>query len=76
MPPTSAWKTRASCRSPGFARSWKNRKKCLGPIHGFTASATLIGKALETLMQYSREQGLIGRKLALDELFITTEAHS
>jgi 4,5-dihydroxyphthalate decarboxylase len=33
-------------------------------------------RALETLMQYSQEQGLIGRKLSLDELFINTEAHS
>ena len=33
-------------------------------------------KALETLMQYSQEQGLIGRKMALDELFVTTEIHS
>lgn len=27
-------------------------------------------------MQHSQEQGLIGRKLTLDELFINTEAHS
>jgi 4,5-dihydroxyphthalate decarboxylase len=33
-------------------------------------------KAVETLMQYSQEQGLLGRKMALDELFIHTEAHS
>jgi 4,5-dihydroxyphthalate decarboxylase len=33
-------------------------------------------KGLETLMQYSQEQGLIGRKISLDELFISTEAHS
>jgi 4,5-dihydroxyphthalate decarboxylase len=33
-------------------------------------------RALDTLMQYSHEQGLIGRKIALDELFIATEAHS
>lgn len=33
-------------------------------------------KALETLMQYSQEQGLIGRKMALDELFVTAEIHS
>lgn len=32
--------------------------------------------ALETLMQYSQEQGLIGRKLSLEELFINTESHS
>jgi 4,5-dihydroxyphthalate decarboxylase len=31
---------------------------------------------LETLMRYSQEQGLLGRKLTLAELFIHTEAHS
>jgi 4,5-dihydroxyphthalate decarboxylase len=33
-------------------------------------------KNLETLMQYSREQGLLGRKMSLDELFINTTGHS
>ena len=33
-------------------------------------------KSLETLMQYSQEQGLLGRKMALDELFINTAGHS
>ncbi|MPZ75945.1 MAG: ABC transporter substrate-binding protein [Deltaproteobacteria bacterium] len=33
-------------------------------------------KTLETLMQYSQEQGLIGRKMTLEELFINTAAHS
>jgi 4,5-dihydroxyphthalate decarboxylase len=33
-------------------------------------------KALETLMQYSQEQGLIGRRMSLEELFVHTEAHS
>lgn len=33
-------------------------------------------KALQTLMQYSEEQGLIGRQLRLGELFVNTEAHS
>jgi hypothetical protein len=32
--------------------------------------------ALETLMQYSREQGLLGRKMSLEELFINMQAHS
>jgi len=32
--------------------------------------------SLETLMQYSREQGLLGRKMLLEELFIHTQAHS
>ncbi len=30
-------------------------------------------KTLETLMQYSHEQGLIGRKLSLDELFVAKD---
>ena len=29
-------------------------------------------KNVETLMQYSHEQGLIGRKLTMEELFIDT----
>ena len=33
-------------------------------------------KNLETLMQYSVEQGLIGRKIVLDEIFINTATHS
>ena len=32
--------------------------------------------SLEILMQYSREQGLLGRKMSLEELFINTQAHS
>ena len=32
--------------------------------------------ALETLMQYSREQGLLGRNISLEELFINTQARS
>jgi 4,5-dihydroxyphthalate decarboxylase len=33
-------------------------------------------KNLEALMQYSQEQGLLGRKMSLEELFIDTTAHS
>jgi 4,5-dihydroxyphthalate decarboxylase len=33
-------------------------------------------KNLETLMQYSLEQGLLGKKISLDELFINTAGHS
>jgi 4,5-dihydroxyphthalate decarboxylase len=33
-------------------------------------------KAIETLMQYSLEQGLLGRRIPLEELFITAQAHS
>ena len=33
-------------------------------------------KTLGTLMQYSQEQGLLGRKMTLEELFINTADHS
>ena len=33
-------------------------------------------KTLEALMQYSQEQGLLGREMSLDELFINTAAQS
>ena len=33
-------------------------------------------KNLETLMQYSQEQGLLGKNMSVDELFITNAAHS
>ena len=33
-------------------------------------------KNLETLMQYSQEQGLLGKKLSLDGLFVNTAGHS
>jgi 4,5-dihydroxyphthalate decarboxylase len=33
-------------------------------------------KTLETLMQYSQEQGMLGRKMTLEELFINTTDHS
>jgi 4,5-dihydroxyphthalate decarboxylase len=33
-------------------------------------------RSLETLMQYSQEQGLIGRRMELEELFISATAHS
>jgi 4,5-dihydroxyphthalate decarboxylase len=33
-------------------------------------------KNLETLIQYSQEQGLLGQKMSVDELFINSTAHS
>jgi 4,5-dihydroxyphthalate decarboxylase len=33
-------------------------------------------KALDTLMEYSMEQGLLGRKISLEELFTPIQAHS
>ena len=33
-------------------------------------------QTLQTLMRYSQEQGLLGREMSLDELFVNTAAHS
>ncbi len=54
----------------------EEQEEVLGPdpwVYGLGEVNTMV---LETLMQYSREQGLIGRKMALDELFVPTEARS
>jgi 4,5-dihydroxyphthalate decarboxylase len=42
-------------------------------VYGLTAANR---KNLETLMQFSQEQGLLGKKLALEEIFINTAAQS
>jgi 4,5-dihydroxyphthalate decarboxylase len=54
----------------------EEQEEVLGPdpwVYGLGEVNTMV---LETLMQYSIEQGLIGRKMALDELFVPTEARS
>jgi 4,5-dihydroxyphthalate decarboxylase len=59
-----------------FRHFLEEQEEILGPDpwpYGLTESNR---KNLETLMQYSQEQGLLGRKMALEELFIATEAHS
>jgi 4,5-dihydroxyphthalate decarboxylase len=59
-----------------FRHFWEEQQELLGDdpwIYGLGESNR---KALDTLMQYSQEQGLIGRRLGLDELFINTAAHS
>ncbi len=59
-----------------FRSFLEEQEEVLGPdpwVYGLGAVNT---KTLQTLMQYSHEQGLIGRKMALDELFVNTEAHS
>ncbi len=59
-----------------FRSFLEEQEEMLGPDPWIYGLGDVNRKALETLMQYSQEQGLIGRKLDLDELFITTEAHS
>jgi len=59
-----------------FRYFWEEQEELLGADPWVYGLGEINQNALETLMQYSQEQGLIGRKMALDELFIATEAHS
>jgi 4,5-dihydroxyphthalate decarboxylase len=59
-----------------FRHFWEEQEELLGADPWVYGLGEINQRALETLMQYSQEQGLIGRKMALDELFIATEAHS
>jgi 4,5-dihydroxyphthalate decarboxylase len=59
-----------------FRSFLEEQEDLLGPDPWVYGLGEVNKKALETLMQYSQEQGLIGRKLSLEELFINTEAHS
>jgi 4,5-dihydroxyphthalate decarboxylase len=59
-----------------FRSFWEEQEEILGADPWVYGLGDINRKGLDTLMQYSQEQGLIGRKIALDELFINTEAHS
>jgi 4,5-dihydroxyphthalate decarboxylase len=54
----------------------EEQEQLLGPDPWAYGLGEVNKIALETLMQYSREQGLLGRNMTLDELFVSTEAHS
>lgn len=59
-----------------FRHFWEEQEEILGPDPWAYGLGRENRKALETLMQYSREQGLIKETLSLDELFLNTAAHS
>jgi 4,5-dihydroxyphthalate decarboxylase len=59
-----------------FRHFLEEQEELLGPDPWVYGLGEVNKKALETLMQYSQEQGLIGRRLSLEELFINTGAHS
>jgi 4,5-dihydroxyphthalate decarboxylase len=59
-----------------FRSFWEEQEEVLGADPWVYGLGAVNRKALETLMQYSQEQGLIGSKIALEELFVTTEGHS
>jgi 4,5-dihydroxyphthalate decarboxylase len=59
-----------------FRHFLEEQEALLGPDPWLYGLGEANQKNLETLMQYSLEQGLLGRKIALEELFLNTEAHS
>jgi len=59
-----------------FRHFLEEQEEILGPDPWIYGLGAINKKALETLMQYSQEQGLLGRKMSLEELFINTAAHS
>jgi 4,5-dihydroxyphthalate decarboxylase len=59
-----------------FRHFWEEQQELLGADPWIYGLSETNRNTLETLMQYSQEQGLIGRKMALEELFVPTEAHS
>jgi 4,5-dihydroxyphthalate decarboxylase len=59
-----------------FRHFLEEQEELLGPDPWVYGLGEANRVSLQTLMQYSQEQGLIGRKLSLEELFINTEAHS
>jgi 4,5-dihydroxyphthalate decarboxylase len=59
-----------------FRHFWEEQEEILGSDPWVYGLGDVNRKTLETLMQFSQEQGLLGRKLSLEELFINTAAHS
>lgn len=59
-----------------FRYFWEEQQEVLGSDPWIYGLGEVNRKNLDVLMQYSQEQGLIGRKLALEDLFVNTEAHS
>ena len=60
---------RASCRSPGI-RSVGRAGELLGPDPWEYGLTDANRRNFETLVGYSHDQGLIGRRIELDELFL------
>jgi 4,5-dihydroxyphthalate decarboxylase len=59
-----------------FRHFLEEQDEILGPDPWVYGLGDSNRKNLGTLMQYSQEQGLLGRKMSLDELFINTTEHS
>ncbi len=63
-------------REVAVDQAHEEQEELLGPDPWLYGLGEINKKALETLIQYSQEQGLLGRKMSLEELFINMEGHS
>jgi 4,5-dihydroxyphthalate decarboxylase len=59
-----------------FRSFLEEQEELLGPDPWVYGLGEPNKKTLETLMLYSQAQGLLGRKISLEELFTNTRAHS
>jgi 4,5-dihydroxyphthalate decarboxylase len=59
-----------------FRHFWEEQEEILGLDPWIYGLGKENKENLKTLMQYSQEQGLLGRSLPIEELFINTMAHS
>lgn len=59
-----------------FRYFWEEQEELLGSDPWIYGLGEANRKNLHVLMQYSQEQGLIGRQIPLEDLFVNVEAHS
>jgi 4,5-dihydroxyphthalate decarboxylase len=57
-----------------YREAWEEQARLLGPDPWEYGLTEKNRKTLETLVSYSHEQGLIGRRIPLDELFLNVSA--
>lgn len=59
-----------------FRSFWEEQEEILGEDPWVYGLGDVNRTNLETLIQYSQEQGLLGKKMSIEELFINSTAHS
>ena len=53
--------------------AWEEEREVLGPDPWAYGLSETNRKNLETIIRYTHHQGLIGRKMSLEELFVDTD---
>ena len=57
----------------GFRTEWNEERKVLGPDPWVYGLGEANRKNLETIMRYCHQQGLIGKEMPIEELFVDTD---